>query len=138
MPTKRELKEELLTKLTKKGGDMKVQLKNGLKELMAEGKEGFQSGAGAVTADELVTLFHKHFGDKVPSWLTSLPYARDVEAAVVPALLFLVASFLDNKYSGKVASLCLTALRGKVHDLTKLLWTEVRPLFEELTSLVQD
>lgn len=138
MATKSELKQQLLNNLTQKGADMKFQLKNGLKEIMVESKEGFQSGAGAVTADELVNLFHKHFGDKVPSWLSDLPYVRDVEAAVVPALLYLVANFVDNKHTKKVESVCLMALRGKVHDVTKLVWKEVRPLFEELSNLVQD
>jgi len=123
---------------TKKESTMKEQVMSGLKALTEEGKEGFQSGAGAVGADEIVKLFHKHFDSKLPSWWGSVPMMKDLEATLVPGLLFLVATFANNKYAKKAEKLCLAAFRGKVHDLTKHLWADVRPLFEELSSLLED
>ena len=105
--------------------------------LVGAGKSGFKTGSASVVSDEIVALFNKHLGKYLPSMLTSLPMFREVEGVLVPGLVCALATFMGegDGVADKVRRVSLLAFEGKVHDLTRDLWGELRPLFEDIAKL---
>jgi hypothetical protein len=107
--------------------------------LFEAGKGGFKTGAASVLSDEIVALFNKHLGKYIPSWLVELPMFKSVEAALVPGLVFALATFSgeegDDGLIDKAKRVSLLAFEGKVHDLTRDLWKDLRPLLEDIAKL---
>lgn len=114
---------------------MKEQVISGLKVLGSEIKEGVKTGASAISSEEIVSLFHKHFDGKLPSWWNLIPNVKNVEATVLPGLVYLGTLFTDNKYAEKLRRPSLYAFRGKIYDLTKDAWRFGRPFIEDLYNL---
>ena len=118
--------------------ETKMKLMDGFKTLGNKATEGAKTAVGSITSEEVVALFHKHFGDKLPGWWGLIPNVQAVESTVIPGLVYLSTLFIDNKYAKKLQGPVLLAWQGRVHDDVKALWKSLFPFLKELSSMVHD
>ena len=100
-------------------------------------QEGAKDGASAAATKKATQILKKKLGKNYPAFLKT-EFGQVVEAALVPAILFLAAEmFPQLPYSDEIKEVAGHSLRGSVSSNTEAAIEQLIPLFEGVGAVIE-